>query len=104
MSGQYDSIMEGLNELLDYAKENRGNIRSRVREVYAVRPTKEYTKDNVREIRMTLNLSQRSFAEVLGVSQRTVESWERGANRPAGSSSRMLELLERDHNILELIV
>ena len=101
MSRQYDSIMEGLNELMAYAKGDAAKGRCRIREAPVVKPVKKYTKDNIKELRISLNLSQRSFAEVLGVSQRTVESWENGANSPAGSSSRIIELLEQDHRLFE---
>lgn len=102
MSEQFDSIMEGLNELLEYAKGDKTKGRSRVREVPPkISPIKEYSKDTVKNVRISLNLSQRAFAEVLGVSQKTVEAWEIGINRPAGSSSRIIELLEKDSNLLE---
>jgi len=31
----------------------------------------------------------------------TVEAWESGANSPAGSSSRIIEWIEKDNSILE---
>ncbi len=34
------------------------------------------------------------FAQYLGVSPKTVEAWEAGKNKPSGSSSRLLELLD----------
>ena len=102
MSSQYNSIMEGLNELMEYAKGDKTKGRSRVRETPPkITPVKSYSKDSIKQLRISLNLSQRSFAEVLGVSPRTVESWETGANQPAGSSSRIIELLEKDHQLLE---
>jgi putative transcriptional regulator len=102
MSRQYDSIMEGLGELLAYAKGDKSKGRSRIREAPPkIAPVKNYSKDSIKQLRVSLNLSQRSFADVLGVSHRTVESWENGANQPAGSSSRIIELLEKDHHLLE---
>jgi putative transcriptional regulator len=46
-------------------------------------------------------MSQRLFAEALGVSTKTVEAWEAGTNTPSGVANRMLELLVRDSAILE---
>ncbi|HZK62297.1 MAG TPA: helix-turn-helix domain-containing protein [Anaerovoracaceae bacterium] len=44
--------------------------------------------------------SQRVFAEVLGVSPKTIEAWEAGKNHPDGSSSRMLQLLQKDPDLI----
>lgn len=98
----FESIMTGLNEALEYAKGDKTKGRSRIREVPPkIRPVKTYTKDSIKNLRMSLNLSQRAFADVLGVSQKTVEAWETGVNSPAGSSSRIIEFLEKDNKLLE---
>ena len=98
----FDSIMTGLNEALEYAKGDKTKGRSRIREMPPeIKPIKEYSKDDIRAIRINLNLSQRAFADVLGVSAKTVEAWESGINSPAGSSSRIIELLEKDEHLLE---
>lgn len=34
------------------------------------------------------------FAQMLGVSKKTVEAWEAGTNVPNGSAMRLLQLLE----------
>lgn len=102
MSEAFESIMTGLNEALEHAKGNKTIGRSRVREVPPeISPIKEYSKDTIKSIRINLNLSQRAFADALGVSQKAVEAWETGVNHPAGSSSRMIELLEKDKDLLE---
>lgn len=102
MNSQYSSIMIGLNELMEYAKGDKSKACSRIRETPPkIAPVKIYSKDSIKQLRISLNLSQRSFAEVLGVSPRTVESWEIGANKPSGSSARMIELLEKDNQLLE---
>jgi len=46
-------------------------------------------------------MTQRLFAEALGVSVKTVEAWEAGTNRPSGLANRMLELLTKDDNFFE---
>lgn len=98
----FNSIMTGLNEALEYARGDKTKGRSRIREVPPkITPIKEYSKDSIKNLRIGLNLSQRAFAEVLGVSQKTVEAWETGINRPAGSSSRIIELIEKDNQLLE---
>lgn len=44
----------------------------------------------VRAIRSRLGLTQRAFAERLGVRQQTVSEWETGVYAPRGASARML--------------
>jgi putative transcriptional regulator len=44
------------------------------------------------------------FVLALNVSARTVESWEAGKNKPAGSSLKLLYLLETDKNVLKKLV
>jgi len=39
--------------------------------------------DRLRKLRQTLGLSQASFAQELGVKQRTVSNWETGRNEPS---------------------
>ena len=98
----FDSIMTGLNEALEYERGNKSAGRSRVREAPPkIRPIKRYSKEEIKNIRLNLNLSQRAFAEALGVSPKTVEAWEAGINQPAGSASRIIEFLEKDRRFLE---
>jgi len=48
----------------------------------------------VKEIRESINCSQSLFADVLGVSKKTVENWESGKNIPNGSAQRLLALIK----------
>ena len=47
------------------------------------------------------DMFERIMEGLNGVSQKTVEAWESGANSPAGSSSRIIEWLEKDNSLLE---
>lgn len=103
MSNQFDSMMEGLNELLDYAKGDKAKCRIRVVEIpdLHVKPLKQYDKEELKNIRVKNNLTLKTFAECFGVSQKTVESWERGDNKPSGASIRLFQILEKNNNVLE---
>jgi len=102
MSEHFESMMEGLTELLEYAKGDKTKGRSRVVEVkdISVKPLKHYSNDELKKIRLSNNLTLKTFAECFGVSQKTVESWERGENRPSGSSIRLFQILEQNSNLL----
>ena len=86
MSEFYDSIMRGLHEAVEDAKGKRKLPRRTV----CVIPVKEYTAEEVKNIRHQTGMSQQLFAEYMGVSDKTVEAWESGRNHPSGSASRIL--------------
>lgn len=100
MKDQYfDQLTESLQQALDYKKGNRKAARSVVRVI----KVPEYKPAEVAAIRRKLNLTQRGFANVVGVSPRTVEAWEAGANMPSGSARHLLYLLGKDESILALL-
>ena len=45
--------------------------------------------------RNTLGLSQSRFAELLGVSKRTLQEWEQGRRTPTGAAKTLLRVVER---------
>ena len=98
MSSLFESIQQGLNEAIEY---ERGNLPDTRVDRVTVAPLHNYTASEIKEIRIKHNMTQRLFAEALGVSAKTVESWEAGTNKPSGIASRMLELLKQDDSLLE---
>ena len=44
--------------------------------------------------RMASGLSQEKFAELLGVSKRTLEQWEQGRREPSGAAKTLLRVAE----------
>lgn len=88
----YESIMQGLNEAIDYEK---GNIKART-ETLSVAPLPDIGSSDVKSIRLSLDMTQVFFAAVMGVSVKTVEAWEAGTNTPSGTARRMLYLLQSD--------
>jgi len=97
MSELFESIRQGLNEAIKY---ERGDLPVRVDKV-TVAPLYDFSASEIKEIRIKHNMTQRLFAEALGVSVKTVESWEAGTNKPSGIASRMLDMLKQDNNLLE---
>lgn len=43
-----------------------------------IEPVRSFSSKEVRDIRISVNLTQIAFAAVLGVSKKTVEAWECG--------------------------
>ena len=56
----------------------------------------EFMARDVKRIRHNVGLSQPLFAEFLGVSVKTIRSWEQGLSHPSGASSRLLEALDKE--------
>ena len=65
-----------------------------------IEPLSPYTKDEIRTLRLRLHLSVGLFADLLGVSEKTVEAWESGHNEPSGPALRLMNMLQRYPDIL----
>ena len=89
MSTLFDDLQEGLLQAIDYAK-GIGPARTIT---YTIDPVVELNKDQIREIRMEAQMTQRVFADYLGVSVKTVEAWERGRTHPTGPAYRLMSFL-----------
>ena len=95
----FNDIVSGLKEAIQH--ERTGNTKGiRTRRV-TIAPVPHYGASTIKSIRNSLGLSQITFAEALGVSKKTVEAWEAGTNIPQGPAQRMLELLQKEHDLLE---
>ena len=56
--------------------------------------------EEIKQLRGRCGLSQPLFAMALGVSVKTLESWEQGRNTPSGSAARLLEIIDMDTDII----
>jgi putative transcriptional regulator len=95
----FENISKGLNEAILHEK-GKKLAHLTVHKV-SIAPLKQYPPKKIRLIRMNLGMSQPIFANVLGVSQKTVEAWEAGRNEPNGTAQRFLSILEKDNKFLE---
>ena len=49
-------------------------------------------KTMVARVRIQSGLSQSQFAEILGVSKRTLEQWEQGRREPSGAAKTLIKI------------
>jgi len=98
MSKTFDSIKRGLNEAIEY---ERGNLKGVKVDKISVAPVHIHSASEIKSIRTQQSMTQKVFAEALGVSVKTVESWETGTNRPSGIANRMFEFLTQDNSLFE---
>lgn len=54
----------------------------------------------VSEIRAATGLTQSRFAELLGVSVRTLQDWEQGRRAPSGAARTLLIIAAKDPSVL----
>jgi len=96
MSSVYESIVTGLTEAIE---DVQGEEKKLKRRVVTIVPVKEYEASEIKAIRKTTGLSQKLFAGYMGVSDKTVEAWEAGKNKPSGAASRLLTMMEMDSEL-----
>ena len=56
----------------------------------------DFTAEEIRALREREEVSQTVFAHYLNVSKDSVSQWERGDKHPAGSSLKLLSLVEKN--------
>lgn len=98
MSSVYESIMAGLSEAVADAQSSEKELKRRV---VSVVPVKQYEAEDVKKIRKSTGMSQKLFANYMGVSDKTVEAWEAGTNCPSGAASRLLNMMEMNEHLVE---
>jgi putative transcriptional regulator len=52
------------------------------------------------EARLRMGLSQREFAQLLGVSARTLQDWEQGRREPTGAARMLLKVAVKHPGVL----
>ena len=89
----FGELMEGLTEALAHSKgKAAAETFTRKRTLPDV---------NVAQVRNSLNLTQKGFASVLGVSTRTVEAWETGRSNPTPTARKLIYLIQEDERLID---
>ena len=69
----YGSIIKGLDEAI---KINKNALKGR-RQKIEVSSVQAFSYNEIKSVRLSLELTQNTFAQILGVSIKTVEAWEK---------------------------
>ena len=91
----FDRLRKGLLEGIAHSK---GEITLVTTEL-PVPPPKPSPED-ILSLRKKCRMSQAMFAAVVNVSVKTVQSWEQGLREPSDAALRMLQVLQREPNIV----
>jgi putative transcriptional regulator len=54
--------------------------------------------------RLKAELSQAQFAELLGISVRTLQKWEQGEREPSGAAKTLIRIAEQHPDVLATLV
>ena len=98
MSTVYNDIMDSLNELLDAAQGKETGIVVHPR---AVKEVEYFSPQQIKQVRLNANMTQKTFAACIGVSSKSVEAWEGGRSHPDGAARRMLGLMKDNPGFAE---
>ena len=105
MSKQFESIKRGLEQIIAFENGDT-SVKCRVRTVTIpdVEPVTEYSKEKIKELRQKNNFTQKTFADVLGVTTKAVEKWEAGERKPTGTANRLFQLIEKEPSIINVVI
>lgn len=88
----FSGIMSGLEEAIAYEK---GTSKSET-----IARKCSIPDVNIAEERKKLDMTQKAFAGILGVSKRTVEAWESGKSHPSPTARNLIYLISQDHSLV----
>jgi putative transcriptional regulator len=71
-----------------------------LRELKEGRASRVINVPDVAKVREKTGLSQSRFAELLGVSMRTLQDWEQGRRAPSGAARTLLLIADRSPRVL----
>lgn len=91
MSEVYNSVMDGLNEALAFARGAKTEAVVHQVEVPAV---------DVAAIRASTGLSQGAFARSIGVAKGTLLNWEHSRRRPTGPAQVLLAMIAKKPSLV----
>jgi len=81
----YVSIKQGLKEAIEYSQGKLDNSKVKIHKRHVL---------NVNSIRSKLNMTQKEFANTIGIAITTLQKWELGITKPRGTASTLLKLID----------
>jgi putative transcriptional regulator len=94
----FERLKSSLEEGIEFAQGKQ-----KLRTTVLPNPPPAVRANDIRELRHRLELSQLTFAQMLNVSVKTLQSWEQGTRRPAKGTLRLLQVFrERPAVIYEV--
>ena len=85
MGEAMNSIQQGLNEALNFAKDKQSKA-----------VVHDFSPVDVKNIRTQIGMSQNEFASAFGISVSTLRHWERGDRKPQGPALVLLNVVAKE--------
>lgn len=95
----FEQIRDGLEDTLAYT-EGRLDLNT----VVVPSPPPKTSPGKIAGLRREFQMSQAVFAAVLNVSTKTIQAWEQGLRTPSHASARLLEILQREPEVVRKMV
>lgn len=93
----FESLTKGLEQAVEIENEQLLARKNKL----TVNPVGDFTNVEIKSVRENLKMTQVIFAQILGVSKKTVEAWEAGINSPNGPAKRIISMLKEDPSLPE---
>ena len=94
MGKMFNDLEEGFKAILS---EDKNKLK---KNTIKILPLTDFKSSDIKNVRNKVGMTQSLFASFLGVSQKTVEAWELGYNKPSGSSNRLISMLVNDNDLI----
>ena len=91
----FGGIKESLEEILAYEK-GKASAETIARK-------RSLPDVDVKSERESLDMTQKAFANVLGVSKRTVEAWETGRSTPSPTAKNLIHLISQKPDLVLML-
>ena len=85
----FNSVIKSLNQAVEIASNKAVAPRVSTREI-----------PDVKAVRKQLKLNRADLAQMLGVSPRTLESWEQGRRKPSGAANLLLRIAMKNPGVV----
>ena len=93
----FHELKTSLGQAVAYAE---GDTTKARKKTVAIKELATFSAQEIKDLRLQMNLTQKSFAALIGVSTKTIEAWERGTNHPSGAARRLLEILKNEPHVV----
>ena len=94
----FNELKTSLEQAIEYVDGDSTKARKKT---VAIKELASFSAQEIKDLRLQMNLTQKSFAALMGVSTKTIEAWERGTNHPSGAARRLLEILKNEPHVAE---
>lgn len=94
----FEDLKNSLGQAVDYVEGNPTKARTKT---VVIKELAAFSAQDIKDLCLQMNLTQKSFAALIGVSVKTIESWEHGTNQPSGAARRLLEILSNQPHVAE---